>query len=754
MHMRSLGLAVLRYRYLLLAMIALVSILSFLSLAHLEAREDETTWMDKDNPAREEYDRFKERFGSDRFILVAYETPDAFCRDELEYLDYLTGRLAGVAHVSEAISLTTSEEAVHTSRGTFSRDFLRISDAPCTEAERCALDAKIAGNSLVDGTLISGDREVLGIFLKVDSTLNGDIYGEVTEALETTLDHESSTTGRQFYFAGGPISDAKVNAIMERDITLFTPLSLLLSAIVLFLLFRNWRAVLLPLLAVVLGLVWTFGLKASVGSPVTPVSTTLVALIIIIGVANSVHFISHYRLELSRSSSPDQAMVDTFSRAGVPCFLTALTTAAGFASLVVSDIPLIRHLGVFAAFGIMSAFTLTIILLPVGLRGASIPHAVADKHSRVWNTLGSFVVSHSRLVIVLCILVSGLTALGGFKIQVEPSMVEYLKPDSEVRQAADFIDDHLSGSSNIELHFEGPPGSFEDVAVLQSIDHLQSSIENYAHVSTTISPVEFVKAASGGSLPSTDVAVTRTFSFLERAEDANIDEYYIAGATDSLRVSVRTKQMHFDERTKIITDIEDYASRNLSQFTVSVTGAEGLVNAITVDVVETQVRSVIIAVVVILGLMLLFFGPRGALAAILPNIMPIAMVFGIMGLGGFELNIATITVAAICIGLVVDDTIHYFAHFRRLYLKSGDSRQAAIEALHEVGTALAFTTLTLTLGFAVFMLSESAFLVQFGFLALLALVLAFAADITVSPAILSRYRVFGNHNGLVSRQHD
>jgi predicted RND superfamily exporter protein len=754
MLMRSLGRAVLKWRYLLLAVVALVSVLSLLSLANLEAREDETTWMDKDNPAREEYDRFKALFGSDRFILVAYETPDCFCRDELAYLDYLTNRLAGLPHISEATSLTTSEETVPTSKGTFSRDFLRISDAPCTEAERCALDARIADNSLVDGTLISGDREVLGIFLKVDSTLNGAIYGEVTKALETTLDHESSATGRQFYFAGGPISDAKVNAIMERDIALFTPLSLLISAVILFVLFRNWRAVLLPLLAVVLGLVWTFGLKASVGSPVTPVSATLVALIVIIGVANSVHFISHYRLELSRSSSPDEAMIDTFSRAGVPCFLTALTTAAGFASLLVSDIPLIRHLGVFAAFGIMSAFTLTTILLPVGLRGASLSQAVADRHSQVWNTLGSFVVSHSRLVIVLCILVSGLTALGAFKIQVEPSMVEYLKPDSEVRQAADFIDDHLSGSSNIELHIEGPPGSFEDVAVLQSIDHLQSSIENYAHVTTTVSPVEFVKAASGGSLPATDVAVARTFSFLQRAEDANIDEYYVSGATDSLRVSVRTKQMHLDERTKIITDIEDYSSRNLSQFTVSITGAEGLVNAITVDVVQTQVRSVIIAVVVILGLMLLFFGPRGALAAILPNIMPIAMVFGVMGLGGFELNIATITVAAICIGLVVDDTIHYFAHFRRLYLKSGDSRQAAVEALHEVGTALAFTTLTLTLGFAVFMLSESAFLVQFGFLALLALVVAFAADITVSPAILSRYRVFGNHNGLVSRQTD
>lgn len=754
MHMRSLGRAVLRWRHLLLVVIALVSVLSVLSLAHLEAREDETTWMDKDNPAREEYDHFKEVFGSDRFILVAYETPDAFCYDELEYLDYLTSRLAGIDHITKATSLTTSDETVLTSHGTFSRSFLRLSDAPCTEADRNALDARISGNALVDGTLVSGDREVLGIFLEVDSTLNGDVYGEVTESLEATLDHESAATGRKFYFAGGPVSDAKLNNIMNRDIMLLLPLTLLISAVVLYLLFRDWRAVLLPLVSVLLGMAWTFGLKASVGSPVTPVSTTLVALIVIIGVANSVHFISHYRLELTRSSSPEQAMVDTFSRAGVPCFLTALTTAVGFASLLVSNIPLIRHLGVFAAFGIMSAFSLTMILLPVGLRGVTIRHDATERHSEAWNELGRFVVTHPRLVIGLCLLMGGLTALGAFKIQIEPSMVEYLKPESEVRQAADFIDDHLSGSSNIELHFEAPPGTFEDVSVLQSLDHLQSSIENHAHVTTSISPVEFVKSTYNGTLPPTDAAVARSFSFLQRAQDAGIEDYYVQAETDSLRVSIRTQQMKLDERTKLIADIEDYAGRHLSGFTMTITGAEGLVNAITVDVVDTQVRSVIVAVLVILGLMMLFFGPRGALAAFIPNAMPIAMVFGVMGLGGLELNIATITVAAICIGLVVDDTIHYFAHFRRLYLKSGDQQQAAIDALHEVGTALAFTTLTLMLGFAVFMLSESAFLVQFGFLALLALVLAFAADITVSPAILSRYKVFGNRSGLVDRQQD
>ena len=751
MDMRSLGNAILRWRHVLLAIVAGVSILSALSLGDLESREDETTWMDADNPARVEYDRFKELFGSDRFILIAYETSDAFCEQELEYLDYLTARLVELPHIDEAKSLTSTEQTVTTRYGTVTRDFLRVSEAPCNEAARCALDARIADNLMVDGTLVSGDRTVLGIFLEVESTFSGDTYGEVTDSLERTLEHESATTGREFYFAGGPISDAKVNAIMERDIALFTPLTLLISAAVLYVLFRNWRAVAIPVAAVVLGMVWTFGLKASVGSPVTPVSTTLVALVVIIGVANSVHFISHYRLELSRASSPERAMVDTFSRAGAPCFLTALTTAVGFASLVISDIPLIRHLGVFAAFGIMSAFILTMILLPIGLRGTTISRDATHAHARFWSGLGEFITDHSRLVIALCLCIGGLTALGTLKIEVEPSMVEYLKKGSPVRQAADFVDLHLSGSSSIEVLLEGPSGAFEHPSVLRSIDHLQNALENHPFVATTISPVDFIKMSSTrGSLPATEAAATHAFNSLQRAGDG-IEDYFVQGAEDSLRISVRTRQMHMNERAAVVATIEDYSRENLTGHSVTVTGAEGLVHAVTVDVVNTQIRSVAIAVIIILLLMMAFFGWRGALAAIVPNVMPIAMVFGVMGLGGFELNIATITVAAICIGLVVDDTIHYFAHFRRLYKSTGDSQWAAVEALHEVGTALAFTTLTLSVGFAVFMLSESAFLVQFGFLSLLALVLAFIADITVGPAILSRYHVFGRQVEPVDR---
>lgn len=743
MNVRMIGQAVLRRRTLLLAAITLVSILFSLSLADLETREDETTWMDEDNQARIDYDYFRDLFGSDRFIVVAYETPDAFSADEIEYLDYLTHRLEGLPHISEATSLTTIEETYATSFGSASRAFLRCSDAPRSDAERCHLEERIAANPFVDGTLISGDRGMLAIVLKVASTLNGETYRAITDALDASLDYETRLTGKEFHYGGGPVYDARINAIMERDVKVFTPLVLVLSALVLFWLFHSWRAAALTLLAVVLAMLWTFGLKAVTGSPVTPVSTTLVALIVIIGVANSVHFISHYQLELTRAASPEEAMLHTFSRAGIPCFLTSLTTAVGFASLIASNIPLIRHLGAYAGFGIMSAFVLTMVLLPVGLRNTPLRARRGTPEDGIWASIGNFVVQHSRVVIITWVAFTVVVALGILRIEVEPSMTEYLKPDSPARQAADVIDERLAGSSSIELLIQGPPGSFENVAVLSAIEHLQNAVENRAHVAKSTSALDFVKQFTGGRIPLSDVEAERAITYFTHADTSDFSQYFVQGDVDSLRVSLRTNQMPMSEREDIIRQIEAFSRENLQGFSVTVTGAEGLVNAITIDVVRTQVLSVAIAVVVILGLMMLFFGVRGALAAIMPNVLPIVILFGVMGLGGFELNIATITVAAICIGLVVDDTIHYFSHFRRLVVASGEPDKAAVAALHEVGSALAFTALTLSLGFCVFMLSESAFLVQFGLLAVTALVTAFVADITVGPAILSRYSVFG-----------
>jgi len=746
--MRRIGIIIIKLWIPLVIAVLVLSAFFVLNLSKIEMRDDESTWMAKGSPTKVNYDHFKELFGSDEFVIVAYDSPDPFQKSEIAYLTYLTKELELIQYIDEVTSLTNIEDTSGSSGSSRTRPFLRERDAPDNEVERSILESKISSNPFIKGTLISGDFQTLGIIMKLETSIaNYEVNRDVTNSIENILADEYKLTGRQFYFAGGPVSDAKMNDIMQDDLALFTPLSLIISGIILLIVFRRWQCVLFPLITVILGMLWTFGMKAIVGSPVTQISATLVALITIIGVANSVHFIDHYRIEFFRCSSKREALIATFAKAGTPCFLTSLTTAVGFSSLTISNIPLIRNMGMFASFGIMTTFVLSMILVPIGLRLVKSFSVPARRSNRTWESIGKFTVHNSMLLIIAGIIITIGMALGGLKIQIEASMMNYMKEDSQIRQSANFLDDNLAGSSTMELIVTGKPDSFKSAVAIRNIERLQRVIENYTGVAGSLSIVDHIKMMNTAfygytGIPGKQQNIDAIFRYFERSDDLDIDDYYREGDYDTARVSIKTKQMSREEREKIINAVNDYADTNMKQFDIVVSGINGMFWSVTTDIINTQIYSLSITVFVILILMGFFFGIRGALASILPNILPITVLFGIMGLAGFKLNIATITVAAICIGLVVDDTIHYFAHFRRLVIDTKDREQAAIDALKEVGNALLFTAIILSLGFSIIMISESAFLVEFGILAVIALVVAFVADIIVSPALLTRLNVF------------
>lgn len=746
--MRRAGSIILKAAIPLLLAVVGLSVVAALSLPALEFRSDETTWLAEDDPAYLKYDAFKEVFGSDVTVIVAYQSPDPFARSELEYLSHLTTSLEGLPYIEETTSLTNVDVMVPYPGGVKTKCFLKPGDAPTNPSDRATLDGRISDSPFIEGLLISGDRSTLGIVLQVAKKEgDGEVDIAVDEAVRDLLSREQERTGRQFYVGGSPIIEASTLRIMSHDMQLFTPLALAISGIVLFIIFRSLVCVALPLATVVLSMLWTFGLKALVGSPVTPVSTTLIALITIIGVANSVHFISQYRSELTRGSHAREALLATYQRAGVPILLTSLTTAIGFGSLTTSSIPLIRALGAFASFGILTAFVLAIIIIPNGLRFVGCFRESGQRIRRTMRRTASFAVANSRVLIVVALLVAAAMAMSSATLETEASMLQYHKEDSDIRRAAGFLDRNLAGSSSMEVVLAGEPGAFKDGEVLRQVAHLQRQVENSPAVAGSLSMVDYYMALNQAiygqeGVPTDDHRVDLIFRYCRQSEDVELEDYYDEGSQDLARISIKTRRMERSERDEVVARIRSFCQDNLPGFGVAITGNDGMIWSVGRNIVHTQIRSLSIAIVLILGLFAVFFRPRGAVASMLPNLLPIAILFGVMAFAGFKLNVATITVASICIGLVVDDTIHYFAHFRHALAATHDRRQAAVAALEEVGGALFFTAVILSLGFGVFTLSEAAFLVQFGILAVTALVVAFVADAIITPALLSQLNFF------------
>ena len=755
--MSKFGEFILKYKILLIIVILIITVICFFYIPDMGMEDDETTWFRKGDPVLKSYNEFLETFGGE-FVLVAYRTDNPFIETEIAYLSHLSLLLEEVPFISEVTSLTSVDDIVGTEEGLEIKPL--IEDKLLSDELIPSLKQRIELNPFFKGNLISNDYRTVGIVLSLDipeedEKTHSEISKEIVTSTREILHKEHEKTGRRFYLGGSIITDTEVSLIMEKDTNKFFPLSMLLVAVLLFLVFRNIYSVLFPLITVFLALVWTLGLKGMVNSPITPISTTLYALITVIGIANSIHLISHYRIEISKFSNRKQALLETYRRAGKPCLFTSLTTAVGFGSLSISSIPAIRNMGIFASFGIMSAFILSMILVPVGLLLAKAKPKVVKKESHrvmgiILERIGRFNLKYPKIVMIFTFLIILVMLIGISRIRVEGSMMEYLKKGTRLREDAEFLDAELGGISSIEIIIRGEVDSFKNPVILRKIENLKKLVENYPKVARSYSLIDYVKLINRAlnnddkkyfCIPETQAEVAQSLLLYEMSGGTEIEDF-VTIDYDMARISMRTNQMNEKERKLLLEIIKSYADSNFDQFNTEITGMDNLVHKVTERIVFTQIQSLGLAFLVILGLMLLLFGFRGGLVSILPNIFPVVFVLGLMGYARFYLNIATAIIASIAIGIVVDDTIHYFSHFRHEYKITGDREKAMKNALAKVGRALSFTSLILALGFSIFLLSDTRILIDFGILSSTAVITALLGDLFIGPVLLSKLNVF------------
>jgi hydrophobe/amphiphile efflux-3 (HAE3) family protein len=745
------GRAILRWKWLWLVGVACLTAFFALQLGRLSMEEDETTWYPKGDPTLEAYHAFESLFESDEFVVVAYDWGEPFVAGSIEYLRALTERLEkAVPYVTEAVSLATVDDIVGTENALEIRPLIAPDQAIDVLRER------IRANPFFEGNLISEDERTVSIVLEIDrpdDRVYDDMSQEIIVALESVLAEEEDATGLRFYRGGGTLTEREVERLLGADIRLFFPLALAFTGGLLLLFFRSLTSVVLPLVTVVLSLGWTLGLKALVQSPITPVSTTLFALVTVIGVATSVHLISQYWIERERGLTRLETVLATYRRSGKACLFTALTTAVGFGSLAISRIPTIRDLGFFAAFGIMTAFLLAMILVPMGLDWTSHRSARIPKNRGLESALeaiGRFDVRHLRSILAgTVILIVGM-GLGTLWIETKGSMVDYFRSGSAIRESIDFFDSRLCGISSTEVVLSGSADAFKDPDVLRGVDGLATVAMSHPGASVVYSFTDTVKLVNRAfhgddeafyAIPETPNQVASLVLLYELSGGKSLRDYVSRGY-DTARISIRTRQMGNDERQALLDDVAEYAEDAFPQLRVDVTGMDLLVSEVNDRIVLTQIESFGLALVVIAAMMVLVFGWRAGLLSIVPNVLPIVFVLGLMGYAGFGLNIATAIIASIAIGIVVDDTIHYFSHFRDELAICGDPEEATVRALRRVGKALCFSTAILVAGFAIFLFARLGILASYGILSAVAVTAALAGDLFTGPALLAGLRAF------------
>ncbi len=707
------------------------------------------------DPDRLYYEEVKRVFGSEEATVIGVFAPDVFAAGTLEKIDDLSQRLRKVDGVRDVLSLSTMKGVVSDDLGVHVGVLMK--EPPKTRQQVAAFKQAVLANPLTVGSIINAEGTATGIVVLFEAMSD-------EEFLQRNIQQKIEAATRQV-FGSGPeeyaitgLQTLKVNGarLMQEDLAKFIPLAVLLVIAVLAVEFRTRRGVFLPLASVLIGVVWTTGVMVLAGSAINIGTLVLPPLLMAIGIAYATHIVSayyhqitfayehHLQGERSRPAVVGATMADI----RVPVAVASLTTMLGFASLIISPIRAIRDFGIYSVFGVFSIFVVSLGFIPAMLMVMPVPPLPRrEEEQHTWITLllgrlGYGAVRHRRAVLLATALVCGLGVWGATHIRVETDYLGFFSPTSVFRRDNARIAQSLGGTQPIYVVVDSQePGSITHLETLGAISDLQQFIGEQPEVDGSLSVVDYlsviwhvVNPDATTILPDRQADLDQLLLFVDPADFKPVLNDKFSRAN----IIVRTRLSASAEVNDFVARVEKYARTRFRRgITVRATGTVVLLDRSADALAHGQIWGLVQVLSVLLALMsLLFLSVRAGALSLIPNVVPIAVLFGVMGWSGITLNVSTSMIAVIAVGIAVDDTIHYLTAFNKQIHRTGDQELAILRTGRAVGRPIVFTSIALTAGFLIVCLSNFQPIRHFGLLASITMVVALLADLLITPALL------------------
>jgi len=700
------------------------------------------------------YETIKDTFGDDEFFVIAFSSPDIFTAPVLRMITDITGELEALPEVRKVQSLS-NVDYVHGEEDYFEvRPFLE--DIPDNAAGLATLRKQALDNKLYTGNLISADGQTTAIVVFPDmSSEDGGFRKRLLTKAEAVLDRHTGLVDA-FHLAGWTVTNYGLSHYMKADVSIFIPLCYLFVTLTVWLVFRNLRLTLLAVVNISVCTGATMGAFPLLGITLNNITTIVPPLIMAMALSDVVHIFAHLERDaLAEARSPERALQGILQRVVTPSFLCSLTTAVGFISLAVSDIPPIRDFAYTASLGMVFEFIFSFLLLPPLLLRCN-PQRIFTRgqggasFTRPLQRLSDFVQAHPKAISITAAVLMAVSAWQASTIRVETNLLEFFKSTTPLRRDLDFVESRLSGVGSVDISLKaGAPDAFRDPANLRTIETLQTHAESLGGVDRTMSFVDFLKDMNQAfhnedpsfhALPDSRDMISQ-YLLLYDSDDI---EDFITADYDHARILVRLSEHSSAGQAKIIDALRSFIEGlDAGGLDIRITG-RAVQDVNTIDaLVWGQIQSLALAAAVIFLIMFLALRSltTGALS-IIPNIFPIALNFGIMGALGVPLNTATALISVVALGIAVDDTIHYLTEYNRKRAQGISVRDTLRQVTIEKGVAITATSAILTIGFGVLLFSNFTPTMNFGGLSAVIMVTAWVGDVVVLPVSVLAFCTF------------
>jgi hypothetical protein len=565
----------------------------------------------------------------------------------------------------------------------------------------------------------------------------------------------------EMHLGGVPMIIADIIHYVRSDIRIFGVASFVLVVITLGLLFRRVKWVLLPMLCCAMVLVIMMGYMGFTAWTGTIVTSNFPAMLIVITLVTAVHIVAHFQELFARNPAwtNRQLTLQTVRDLSIPCLATSLTTVVGFGSLLVSGIRPLIDLGLIVSAGIMVAYVLLFTFIPAAMQyfplGAVPKNELSQLNDSPMRVYARFTERHGILIYVLLVVIVAGGGFGISKLKVENRFIDYFRENTEIYKGMSVIDQRLGGTTPLEVVLEAKGKDFwiekENLAKLREIHEW---IDAQPESGKVISPDTLMRMAEGvydvgknGPIP-TPLLKVMLKAVPKDLQDAVVGPY-LTPERDQVRIALRVEEsskslsrkglmQRFDEYFKTAPVFKDGTIKP------RVTGIFVLYNNLLQSLYNSQIKTIAVSYGVIwVMFVVLFRSPTLATIAFLPNVPPVMITLGLMGVAGIPLNVLTIMIAGVSLGEAVDFALHYIHRFRHEYHADHDYKAAMYRCHNSIGRAMYYTTITTVVGFAIVCFSNFIPNVYFGLFTALALAVAFFASMTLLPLLIITLKPFG-----------
>jgi len=629
--------------------------------------------------------------------------------------------------------------------------------APKTQKELDSLINVVHSLPFYEGILWSKESNttILMAFVNVEIFNSKDRQGAIDEIVDK-MNKFSAETGIRTYVSGLPFIRDQMTAKVKAELKLFIFLSAFITALLLFLFFRDIILVGVCLLVVAIGVVWSLGIITLFDYELSILMALIPSLMIIIGITNCVYLINKYHAEFKKHGNKVLALQRVVIKIGSATFLTNFTTAMGFGTFVFTYSDILKEFGVIASINIIIMFALSILVIIISYSFLPSPKPKHIRHlDRRWTHTSVEVlvniVSNNRRAVYISL--TGVLALGFIGISLMTStgnVVDDLPDDDRVITDLKFFEDRYNGVLPFEMVIKSDSaGKMTKLSNLRKIEKLQKKLAEYPEISKSVSIADvakFGRQAFYNGAPERYAMIKRNEQtligpyFTSQYDTRNQEQSFIDSTARKTRVSANVADIGTIEMKQLITSVEAEIDSIFphSKYTTSLTGTAVAFTKGSDYMVSNLAMSLMLAIIFVALLMaVLFRSTRMVLISLVPNLIPLIFTAAIMGYFGIPIKPSTVLVFSIAFGISVDDTIHYLAKFRQELKANGWMiRDAVIAAVRETGVSMMYTSIILFFGFAVFMASEFEGTRALGILVSVTLLVAMFSNLVLLPTLL------------------